>query len=79
MKRSFCLAVMLMAACFPARAQHGASASNMTLLGAHDLQGRSAYQPLVKANGNRWIAYVGHHGGKAIDRANTGLHILQFN
>ena len=27
------------------------------------LQGRSAYQPTVHRQGNRWIAYVGHHGG----------------
>ena len=43
-------------------AQHGASASNMALLGHEDLQGRSAYQPLVHAQGARWIAYIGHHG-----------------
>ena len=35
----------------------------MELVGYHDLQGRSAYQPLVHAQGGRWIAYVGLHGG----------------
>jgi hypothetical protein len=50
-----------------ALAQHPAAASNMTLLGHHDLQGRSAYQPLVHAQGGRWIAYVGHHGGTALN------------
>ncbi|SNS56031.1 Uncharacterized conserved protein [Noviherbaspirillum humi] len=37
----------------------------MRLVGHDDLQGRSAYQPIIHAQGNRWIAYVGHHGGKA--------------
>src|SRR5260370_27584779 len=36
---------------------------DMELVGHHDLQGRSAYQPLVHRQGDRWIAYVGHHGG----------------
>ena len=37
---------------------------NMELVGSHDLQARSAYQPIVQRQGDRWIAYVGHHGGK---------------
>ena len=49
-------------------AQHGASASNMALLGHQDLQGRSAYQPLVQAQGARWIAYVGHHGSNIVNQ-----------
>ena len=48
-------------------AQHGSSASNMALLGHEELQGRSAYQPLVRENHGRWIAYVGHHGGKTLN------------
>ena len=51
----------------PAVAQHGASASNMTLVGHEELQGRSAYQPILHQQGGRWIAYVGHHGGKAMN------------
>ena len=39
----------------------------MGLVGHHDLQGRSAYQPLVKENRGRWIAYVGHHGGNVLN------------
>jgi hypothetical protein len=50
-----------------ASAQHGSSAQNMTLLGHQDLQARSAYQPLVRENHGRWIAYVGHHGGKTMN------------
>ncbi len=52
---------------------HGASAqqkigdppeaSNMRLVGWDDLQARSAYQPTIHHQGNRWIAYIGHHGG----------------
>src|SRR2546422_2630965 len=49
----------------PGHAQHAASASNMALLGHHDLQGRSAYQPVIHEQNGRWIAYVGHHGGGA--------------
>ena len=58
------------ALCGSAQAQHGSSASNMALLGHNDLQARSAYQPLVHAQGSRWIAYVGHHGGAAVNPLN---------
>ena len=50
-------------------AQHGASASNMALVGHNELQARSAYQPIVHQQGERWIAYVGHHGGKTLEPA----------
>ena len=48
----------------PARG-HGAEAHDMELVGHDDLQGRSAYQPTIHAQGGRVIAYVGHHGGRA--------------
>jgi len=38
-------------------------ASNMRLAGWSDLQARSAYQPTIHRQGERWIAYIGHHGG----------------
>jgi hypothetical protein len=38
-------------------------ASNMKLVGWNDLQARSAYQPTIHHQGERWIAYIGHHGG----------------
>ncbi len=38
-------------------------ASNMRLVGTDGLQARSAYQPTIHQQGNRWIAYIGHHGG----------------
>ena len=40
---------------------------NMRLVGMDDLQARSAYQPVVHHHGARWIAYVGHHGGKRMN------------
>src|SRR5205823_9168284 len=43
---------------------HGAEARDMELVGHDDLQGRSAYQPTIFKQGDRFIAYVGHHGGK---------------
>lgn len=39
----------------------------MALVGAHDLSGRSAYQPIIQQQGKRWIAYVGHHAGSAVN------------
>src|SRR5438874_7458506 len=36
---------------------------NMRLVGYTDLQARSAYQPTIHHQGDRYIAYVGHHGG----------------
>ena len=38
-------------------------ALNMKLVGTNDLQARSAYQPTIHHQGDRWIAYIGHHGG----------------
>jgi hypothetical protein len=46
-----------------AAAQQKAEKQNMDLVGYNDLQGRSAYQPIVQKQGDRWIAYVGHHAG----------------
>jgi hypothetical protein len=59
--------LLLAIVCGAARAQHPASASNMTLVGHHDLQARSAYQPLVRESRGRWIAYIGHHGGNVLN------------
>jgi hypothetical protein len=38
-------------------------ARNMRLVGYSDLQARSAYQPTIHHQGDRYIAYIGHHGG----------------
>ncbi len=64
-----------------AQAQDRAEAQDMALVGYHDLQGRGAYQPLVHAQGGRWIAYIGLHGGSlpnALTRQNepNGTAIL---
>src|SRR3954447_3557526 len=60
--------VVFLTCCTGAEAQQqviGAppEASNMRLVGSNDLQARSAYQPTIHHQGDRWIAYVGHHGG----------------
>jgi hypothetical protein len=39
-------------------------AANMRLVGYEQLQGRNAYQPTIVKQGSRYIAYIGHHGGK---------------
>ncbi len=46
---------------------HGAQHKHMRLLAHDDLQARSAYQPIIQQQGNRWIAYIGHHGGQAVN------------
>jgi hypothetical protein len=51
-------------------------ARNMRLVGTDDLQARSAYQPIVHHQGARWIAYIGHHGGK---RMNTLTGHVELN
>ena len=40
---------------------------DMELVGAHALSGRSAYQPVIHRQGARWIAYIGHHAGRAVN------------
>ncbi len=40
---------------------------NMELAGFSDLQGRSAYQPIIINENGREIAYVGHHTGTAMN------------
>ena len=42
-------------------------ASNMRLVGYNDLQARSAYMPVIHRQGDRYIAYVGHHGGRRVN------------
>src|ERR1700739_1224847 len=41
--------------------------SNMQLVGYSDLQARSSYQPTIHQQGQRWIAYIGHHGGSQMN------------
>ncbi|MBI4520932.1 MAG: hypothetical protein HY701_08840 [Gemmatimonadetes bacterium] len=54
---------------------------DMRLVGQHDLQARSAYQPVVHAYGERRILFVGHHAGEALNAMTgqvevSGLSIL---
>ena len=65
-------AVLLMLLATSAQAQmqkigEPPEAENMRLVGYNDLQGRSAYQPTIHHQKDRWIAYIGHHGGTDAD------------
>ena len=65
--RSACLLIPLLF-CEPAMAQSQKigdppELDNTRLVGFNDLQGRSAYQPTIHHQEDRWIAYIGHHGG----------------
>jgi hypothetical protein len=44
-----------------------AQSRNMVMVGSDPLQGRSAYQPSIHRQGDRWIAYIGHHGGRVLN------------
>ena len=46
-------------------------AKNMRLVGYNDLQARSAYQPVIHRQGDRYIAYIGHHGGTSGRRSRS--------
>jgi len=48
-------------------------ARNVRRIGFHDLAARSAYQPTIKRQGDRWIAYIGSHGGRSINPLNGQL------
>src|SRR4029453_9094573 len=48
-------------------AKRGAENSSMQPVGSNDLQGRSPSQPVIHKQGNRWFAYVGHHGGATMN------------
>jgi hypothetical protein len=44
-----------------------AESRDMQLVGYNDLQARSSYQPTIKRQGTRYIAYIGHHGGEKLN------------
>ncbi len=52
------------------RLAHADEHQNMNLVGFNNLQARSAYQPTIQKQGNRYIAYVGHHGGSSVNTLN---------
>lgn len=51
----------------PEIAGRAPEAKDMSLVGYDDLQSRSAYQPIIQQQGGRLIAYIGHHGGTALN------------
>ncbi len=65
MKRTLlmALAAVLVGAAHAQVSGAAPEAKDMAQIGFDDLQGRSAYQPLVREQNGRWILYVGHHGG----------------
>ncbi len=69
-KNSLTAGIAMIAGAFTVGAQaqvSGAESLNMQLVGYNDLQGRSAYQPIVHEQGGRFIAYVGHHAGRHLN------------
>ena len=64
--RQLVAAVFLLVMASVSSAQQ-AEQRDMSLVGQDDLQARSAYQPVIQRQGNRWIAYVGHHGGRRLN------------
>jgi hypothetical protein len=56
------LAILILLATGEA-AQQKSEKNNMDLVGYNDLQAWSVYQPTIHKQGDRWIAYIGHHGG----------------
>src|SRR5260370_5144093 len=70
MMRRLTFASVILVAAAPALAQapkvgDPPEAKDMRLVGYSDLQARSAYQPTIHHQGDRYIAYIGHHGGSA--------------
>ena len=62
------LAILAAAGHAPAQTPgHGEERFNTRLVGMHDLQARSAYQPLPVRQGERRIVYVGHHAGERLN------------
>jgi hypothetical protein len=69
----FLLILLLLPACAQITADsrvasgRSAEAKDMALVGYDDLQNRSAYQPVIHHQGDRFVAYIGHHGGSALN------------
>ena len=56
MHRAAAIAAALVLIAAPALARQEPEAHDMRLVGYNDLQGRSAYQPVIHHQGDRWIA-----------------------
>jgi hypothetical protein len=74
-----CLTMLALAACQsgpmpnPDRPDNQAESWNMRVVGFHNLQARSAYQPTIVEQNGRWIAYIGLHGGQRMNPMNSQL------
>jgi hypothetical protein len=65
------LAALTILTVAPASAQRigdAPEAKNIRLVGFNDLQARSAYQPTIHRQGDRYIAYIGHHGASYVPK-----------
>lgn len=58
-----CCGAVVLALSAGVAGQQRPEARDMRLVGFNDLQARSAYQPVIQKQGDRWIVYIGHHGG----------------
>ena len=68
--------VAVLALNIPAAAQNigdPPQAKNMRLVAYNDLQARSAYQPIIQRQGERYIAYIGHHGASYVPKPVNSL------
>ena len=59
----------------PSAQAHGEETLNTRLVGAHDLQARSAYQPLPVEQDGRHILYVGHHAGEKLNPLTNAVEV----
>lgn len=59
--------ILVLPANSPGAQPRAVQAHDMALAGFHDLQGRGAYQPVLHFQNGRWVAYVGHHEGNALN------------
>ena len=61
------VATLTFSAALPAQDNGKPEEKNMRLVGYSDLQARTAYHPVIQRQGQRWIAYVGHHGDRKVN------------
>jgi hypothetical protein len=58
-----CALAVAVGATLSAQQQGKEEKRDMQLVGHHDMQARSIYQPTIHRQGGRYIGYIGHHGG----------------
>jgi hypothetical protein len=62
------LTILSVTSAFAQKIGDAPEAKNLRLVGFNDLQARSAYQPTIHKQGDRYIAYIGHHGASYVQR-----------